>query len=102
MEYAFEILAPAGKELPHRVLVFAAWGGFTNMVLIPRDGGKLERLLDHQTLINQGSSRNAPGDVWAAVVAIYEQRESFAEPQKVGLAFGGQFGKWLEKKANTY
>lgn len=95
LEYAFEVVSPPGRELPVRVLVFAAWGGPTNLILFPRDGGRAEAQLDDLSLINLTPARNAPGDVWDTLSWIFENREMFDKPQVVAMEFGVRHMDWL-------
>lgn len=95
LEFAFEILPPAGVDLLMRALVFAAWGGETTLVLFPRNVGNLEAPLDKHSLINLSSARRAPMDVFESLDWIIVQRELFDCPQKVGVVFGEQHRDWL-------
>jgi hypothetical protein len=95
LEYAFEALSPPGKELPVRVLVFAAWMGPANLIFLPRDGGRAESLMDDPTLINLTPARKAPGEVWDTLSWIFEHREMFDNPKVVGMEFGLRHRHWL-------
>ncbi len=97
LDYSFEILAPPGRELLMRVLVFAACGDRTTLILFPRDAGPLEALLDKQRLINMGSARQAPDAMWDLLAFIVEKRERFINPAFIGYEFGRRNSQWLEE-----
>ena len=94
LQYAFEITAPAGQEIAARVLVFAAWGGMTNLILFPRDGKK-ELLLDGLDLITRKQPRRASPEVWEHISWILENCERFERPQNVAMEFGDRHRAWL-------
>lgn len=95
VEFAFEILAPEGKNLAMRVLVFGLEGGDTTLILFPRDGGDLEAILDQRSIINVAEPRPASEGVWEDLSTIVQNFDDYDIPEAVGWGFGVDHRSWL-------
>lgn len=95
LQYAFEALAPAGMQFAMRVLIMGMAGGKATLILLPRDGGPLEALVDGRSLPCLGEPRQASVDAFEDLLTVVEHCEDYEKPEQIGWEFGDVHRSWL-------